>query len=257
MEAVLKAEVLRDLVNALSVISETVKLEFEKDKVTVKCTDKAHVSMVTLSLSSEVFSQYETSNEGDICIDLTKMKDILKLANVGDELRIVTKDGKMVVKFGRLRRSMSLVKAEVPNKIPKLTLPCSVVIPVEKFKTALMACQTISDAVELSIGEDNFSVKADNGTDDVEASYPKDKVVEMTCARDLTLSGEKGEPRFKDLVVKSNYSLEYLQNILRGIPADVETIKIEFGRDYPARVSFKFANEKGEAFYFVAPRIET
>jgi proliferating cell nuclear antigen len=242
MEARIRADILRDMVGAISVVSNNVRLVFNADHLTVESADGDHVSMVTLSLDKSAFISYEPMKDERICVSLSKVKEILGLANSGDELQLTTKDSKLIIKLGRLSRRMpmllesSLEIPKVPNFVPK----CSVGISVENFGRVLKACESVHDVVRFIVGHKAFVVRAEGNTDDVEGVYPRDILKSLK---------EDKNP------VKSDYALQLLLEVMRGVPGHVEDITIEFSSDYPARLLFEFAKGAGKVSYLLAPRI--
>ena len=56
--------------------------------------------------------------------------------------------------------------------------------------------------------------------------------------------------------VRSLFPLEYFSNMLKSVSSG-SAVTMHLGSDYPVRMEFKIAGEKGEARYLLAPRIES
>src|SRR2546425_12697858 len=78
-EAKVKADVLREVVDVVSTLVDEAKFNVGKDSIIVKAVDPAHVAMVDLSLDRGAFEAYK-ADEGELGIDMDKMKEILRLA---------------------------------------------------------------------------------------------------------------------------------------------------------------------------------
>src|SRR3989304_5140513 len=91
-EAKVKAEVLKEVVDVVSTLVDEAKFNIGKDAVTVKAVDPAHVAMVDLSLDRAAFDGYK-ADEGELGIDMDKMKEILRLAKSGDVISLVHAGG--------------------------------------------------------------------------------------------------------------------------------------------------------------------
>ncbi len=253
MEAVVEATVLRDIVGALSSVSDTVRVDCYEKGIEVKAVDKDHVSMVGLFLAKDGFLEYkvearEAKGESgksanpteNFKVSLTKLREILSLVGSG-EVRLLSKDDSIIVKVGRLRRKMKPAEANPPANIPTLKLPCSVTLHPDSMALSLRACESIRDIVRLSIGHGVFTVRSESDSDDVEGVFSK-------STGTLTSLVETDRP------VYSDFRLQFLQNVLRGVSSD--SVTFHLGQDYPVRISFEFAEGHGTVEYLLAPRVE-
>src|SRR3989337_2875891 len=81
-EAKVKADVLKEVVDVVSTLVDEAKFNVGKDAVSIKAVDPAHVAMVDLALDRSAFEQYK-AEEGELGIDMDKMKEILRLVEAG------------------------------------------------------------------------------------------------------------------------------------------------------------------------------
>jgi len=125
-EGKVKADVLKEVVDVVSTLVDEAKFNVGKDSITVKAVDPAHVAMVDLSLDRGAFEAYK-ADEGELGIDMDKMKEILRLAKGGETISLSHDEDKnrLVVAVGNTTRRMALVDTAGMSdpKVPSLNLP--------------------------------------------------------------------------------------------------------------------------------------
>ncbi|HEY5538991.1 MAG TPA: DNA polymerase sliding clamp, partial [Thermoplasmata archaeon] len=86
-EAKVKADVLKEVVDVVSTLVDEAKFNVGKDAIGVKAVDPAHVAMVDLALDRGAFEAYK-ADEGELGVDMDKMKEILRLAKGGETISL-------------------------------------------------------------------------------------------------------------------------------------------------------------------------
>ena len=86
-ERKVKADVLKELVDVVSTLVDEAKFNVGKEGISVKAVDPAHVAMVDLSLDRAAFESFK-ADEGELGIDMDKMKEILRLAKGGETISL-------------------------------------------------------------------------------------------------------------------------------------------------------------------------
>ena len=84
-KAVIKSEILKGLVGVISTLIDEVKFTIDKEGMSLKAVDPAHVAMVDLKINADAFESYE-AEETEIGLDLDKVKEVLKVKMVEDLL---------------------------------------------------------------------------------------------------------------------------------------------------------------------------
>src|SRR3989449_3740851 len=109
-EGKVKADVLREVVDVVSTLVDEAKFNVGKDSIVVKAVDPAHVAMVDLTLDRGAFDAYK-ADDGELGIDMDKMKEILRLAKAGETIALRHDEDKnrLVVTVGNTTRRMALV----------------------------------------------------------------------------------------------------------------------------------------------------
>ncbi len=242
-EAKLKAEVLKEIVDVVSTLVDEAKFNVGKDSVTVKAVDPAHVAMVDLSLDRSAFDAFK-ADEGELGIDMDKMKEILRLARAGDVISLVHDEDKnrLVVTVGNTTRRMSLVDTAGMSepKVPSLNLPAKLSVRTDELRQAIRASESVSDHIALKASNEGFEVVSEGDTDTVSHMVPKDMLEELQA---------------KD-AVRSLFPLDYFSNMVKAI-SSAPTVTLYLGTDYPVKMEFKIAGGKGDVRYLLAPRIES
>ena len=183
-EAKVKAEVLKEVVDVVSTLGDEAKFNIGKDAVTVKAVDPAHVAMVDLSLDRAAFDGYK-ADEGELGIDMDKMKEILRLAKSGDVISLVHDEAESISDHIALKASSAGFEIVSEGDTDSV----SHVVPKELLEE--LQCK---DAVRSLFPLDYFSnmVKAIGSSPATTLFLGTDYPVKM----EFKIAGGKGEVRF-------------------------------------------------------------
>ncbi len=243
-----KAEILKEVVDVISTLVDEAKFNVTKDAVSVKAVDPAHVAMVDLALERGAFDAYR-ADDGELGLDMDKVKEVLKLAKSGDIIAITHEEEKnrLVLNVGNTTRRMSLVDTAGMSdpKVPSLNLPAKVTIRTDELRQGIRASESVSDHIALIAGPDGFEIVSEGDTDTVSHKVSKELLEEIAAKE----------------TVRSLFPLDYFSNMVKAIPfgspAEKSTVRLYLGNDYPVKIEFKIAGGKGEVRYLLAPRIES
>ncbi|HLE97580.1 MAG TPA: proliferating cell nuclear antigen (pcna) [Candidatus Thermoplasmatota archaeon] len=238
-----KADVLKKVYDATSMLVDEVKFKITPDGMTLKAVDPAHVAMVDLSLRKGAFLEYK-ADEMELGVDLDKFGEVLKLATGDDEVDISydQENHRLVLKIGNITRRMSLVDTGgmADPKVPKLDLPCTVTIRPEELERGIKASEAVSDHVALVADPDGFELVAEGDADNVNLKLHKSMLPALKC------TGK----------VKSLFSLDYFANMIKASKGS-DGVHLNLGSDYPVKIEFDIAGGNGHVTYLLAPRIES
>ena len=238
-----RSDIIKDIIDVTSPLVNEAKFNITAKGISLKAVDPAHVAMVELTIKSDAFEEYKSSDM-ELGIDLDKLSGIMRLATADDpvSLEYDEKSNRLVVKIGNLVRRMGLIDtAGMPDsKVPNLDLPAKAVITAAELTKGVRASEAVSDHLALSVDKDAFELFAEGDTDTVHLKLPKELLV-----------GLKSPGKFKSL-----FSIDYFSNMIKPVKAG-EPISIALGNDNPIRVDFDIAGEKGHVTYLLAPRIES
>lgn len=242
-DAKVRADVLKEVVDVVSTLVDEAKFNVAKDSISVKAVDPAHVAMVDLALDRGAFEAFK-ADEGELGIDMDKMKEILRLAKAGDTIAMFHDEDKnrLVVAVGNTTRRMALVDTAGMSdpKVPSLNLPAKLIVRTDELRQGIRASESISDHIALRASPAGFEIVSEGDTDNVSHVVPKELLEELQC---------------KD-AVRSLFPLDYFSNMVKSI-STAQTVTLYLGSDYPVKIEFKIAGGKGDVRYLLAPRIES
>ena len=175
---------------------------------------------------------------------MKKIREVTSLGSVGELIEMTHQEGgDFTMSLGKIVRNLRPLDNSTmpaPPSLPKLDLPCKVVMNGSELGQALKAAKQVGDLVNFSIDDSSFKVHVRNNTDSVDISFDKDEVEELVC------SG----------AARSQYSLTYLEPLSRRFgPQD--SVTIQFGENFPLAMNFTFEDGAAEVDYFLAPRVES
>ncbi len=242
-KAVIDAEKLKEALEAVSTLVDEAKFRLTPEQLSVRAVDPANVAMVSLELDREAFDSFQAS-EGELGIDLTKLTDILQMADKTDkiELEVDEEAHKLAVRMSGLSYTVSLLdpsSIRKEPKVPNLELPARVVMRGEELRRAIKASEKVGEYMSMSVTQDAFILEAEGDTDKVRLEIPRDQLIEL----------HPGEAR-------SLFSLDYLGDISKVL-AKTDEVELEIGKDYPIKINFTIAEGNGRVGYMLAPRVET
>ena len=242
-EAKVKAEILKEFVDVLSTLVDETKVNATKEGISVRAVDPAHVAMVDLSLDSAAFESYK-SDDQELGLDLDKVKEVLRLAKMGDviDLRYDEDKNKLVLIVGNITRRMALVDTAGMSdpKVPNLNLPAKLTIRVEELRQGIRASENVSDHIALTVSPEGFTMQGEGDTDSVDLKLGKDFLDELDSKEQ----------------VRSMFPLDYFANMIKAITS-APSVTMYLGNDYPVKLEFAIGGGKGKVKYLLAPRIES
>jgi len=244
LQARIDADILREVIDAIAALVTECRLHTTEDSIWIRAVDTANVAMVSLTLESSAFNAY-TGSDGELGIDINKMKNIMGLTGKSDEISLDLPEdaAKMAITFGGYHYSLALLDANTIRKDPNppnIDLPASVTISGSTLNNGVKAAMTISDKIALGIDPDQetFFMEAEGDTDHIKLRLGQDEVVSLTPAP-----------------ARSLFSVDYLKDMGK-VMSRAEEIEIHLGTDHPVKFSFPIAEGAGRVDYLLAPRIE-
>ena len=243
--AAIQSEPLKNILRALRATVDEARVKIDEPGIRVRAVDPANVAMDDLDLSASAFESYEAT-PGVIGIDLDRLWDAISLANKGDlvQLHLDTESRKLVVAVTGLEFQMACldpVTIRSEPTLPELELPASVTIDRDTLRQGVKAADLVADHVGLRMipDEEVFRIDAEGDTDSVDFRIDADDWEAVTLAEASSL-----------------FSLDYLKKIVRTTPAGT-SVKIDFGTEFPAMLSYDIGDGDGSMIRMLAPRIET
>ncbi|HIG38797.1 MAG TPA: hypothetical protein EYQ15_05815 [Candidatus Poseidoniales archaeon] len=237
-------QLMREIVDLLSVLTEEAKLSWGEKGLTVNVVDGSHVALLSATISDACFETYEVEPV-EIGLELGKLRDLLTLAGPGDLVEIDYDDavGAVNVRVGevhRILRGLDTGSMQEP-KLPVLDFDCSAAIGAEKLSRALRAAKFVGELVDLSLDskELRVSVTVEAG-EGVNVRFESGELSELVCPSPT----------------QGTYSLQFLDPLTRKLASGLtQDIRMQFQDKYPLRLDWN-SNDGGASWtYFLAPRV--
>ena len=242
-QAKARADILKEVVNVVSTLVDEAKFIVNANGLSIRAVDPAHIAMVDLTLGKEAFEEFK-ADESEIGLDIDKLSQFLKLAKSDDLVDLMHDEDKrrLNIVVGDITRRMSLIDTTGMSdpKVPSLNLPAKVTLKVDDLVQGIKASETVSDHIALIATPESFEMTCEGDMDQVQWKKAKKDLESLECPSS----------------VRSLFPLEYFSNMLKAVPSG-SSVSMNLGNDYPVKVEFKIAGDKGDVRYLLAPRIES
>ena len=223
---IIKLEDPKILANLISIISELVtevKLKVNKEGMNLSAFDPAGVAMVHFNIPSELFSQFEVTNEEILGVNLNDLKAVLRRIGFGSSLIMEKKENLLRIEIkDRIKREFMLALIEVETEdreLPKWEFNSVIKMDSDAFVEAVEDCTIVSDACTFIAEPNRFIVQA-KGLNSAKAEFSSDEVE--------IHSGSS----------TARYSLDYLNKFIKGAKVSSK-VALNFSDDHPLRVNFQ------------------
>ncbi len=231
--------------NSIPIIAEIIDegvFTVDQNGISLLSPDRTMVSVVNFRLLSSAFEEFKVEGRETLGLNMSNLSSVLKRAGSG---KLVLESGKnrLLVKIsGNGTRTFELplidVKVEKPP-IEQLSFSASVEMNSNVFEEGVSDAELIGDAIVLEAENGSFKMAAKGETSSTEM---KIKAGEGGL---LNITAQEA--------VKAQYPLDYLKKMIKASKLSPQVL-VEFGRDYPMRISFK-AIDKMNLSFILAPRV--
>lgn len=239
-----KQQLMREIVDLLSVLTEEAKLCWGENGLTTTVVDGSHVALMSVTIADACFETYEVEPV-EIGLELGKLRDLLTLAGPNDlvEIDYDGATGAINVRVGevhRILRGLDTSSMAEP-RMPELKFDCRAKLSAERFSRALRAAKFVGELVDLSLDKNQmtFSVTVEAG-EAVNVRFDAGEMSELIAPKPT----------------QSTYSLQFLEPLSRKLASGLtDEVSLEFQDRYPLRLTWS-SNDGGAAWsYFLAPRV--
>lgn len=244
LKAAIDAEIFREVIDVIAALVTECRLQIEENGINTRAVDTANVAMVSIEVSRDAFQSF-TATDGELGLDIQKMKNILGMMSKGDNLALhMAPEGhKLELSFSGYKYSVTLLDVNTIRKSPKppsIELPGMAVIAGSELNSAIKAASMVSDKIAIGIDPTAgiFFMEADGDTDHIRLDLGKDKLVSLKAAE-----------------ARSLFSLDYLKDMGKVL-SRAEQVEVHIGIDHPVKFIFDIADGNGKVEYLLAPRIE-
>lgn len=222
------AEILKNSVGIISEIIDEAVFSFDVNGMSLLSPDRNMVAVVDFKLLSTAFEEYKVDGEVKMGLNLPNLVNILKRIKGTDKITLTMPKNKLeMVVEGSGKRKFEIpiidIKRDKPP-IEQLTFPGKIDLDSSVLEDGIEDAQVVGDSVVFEAGQDIFRLWSKGDT--------------TSWQLDL----QKGQPGILSLEAKENmkarYQLEYLRKMAKACKISKQ-VTIEFGTDYPLRLSFK------------------
>jgi len=234
---------LKDSVSIISDIVNEAKFIIKKDGLELVAMDPANVAMVIFKLLSTCFTEYELSQDLELSINLSQLKQILRRAKANDTVTLEQDGGKLKIQFrSDTVRTFALPIIEIDDKeqkVPDLTFPISIETNSSILSEAIGDVDVVAESVTFSADKLKMTILAEGDLSKAEI------VIKPDANTTVVANGDS---------VKAKYSIEYLKKMIEGAKLS-NRVTIQFSNDYPLRLDYKQIDKVSLSF-ILAPRVE-
>jgi proliferating cell nuclear antigen PCNA len=236
------------LKNSVPIISEIIDegiFKVNKDGIALLSPDRTMVSVTDLKILSSAFEEYNVEEEESLGLNMANFSALLKRLKTGDKL-ILESSGKsnklsMTIKGSSTRKfEIPLVDVKMDKPpIDQLSFGTKLDIDPEIIEQGISDADIIGDSIVLEAGPESFKMHAKG---------------DVSSAQLELLKTDKGLIKLEATEsTKAQYPLEYMKKMIKASKL-AKQMSIEFGTDYPMRMSFK-SLDKMQLSFVLAPRV--
>lgn len=240
-----EATAFKSLIEALSKLVDEALIRFTSDGMVLKALDPARVSLISITIPSSAFEEYDVEGESKFGFNTTNLLKIIKRAKKGETLEISIVEDKVELTFrGTTTKrfkflNLDIAEVEVPEASLEFKVQASIVS--DPLKNAIKDAETVGDTVEFQAeSEEELIIRGVGGESVAETR--------ISSESGALISLKVEEPS------KSSYAIEHLKAVL-ALTKVADTVDVEFSSGMPLKLSFNLSPE-GRVDFLLAPKLE-
>ncbi len=245
------AKLLKDAVAIISELVTEARFSVTSDGVTLIALDPATVAMVDFTLLSSAFSEYDTTGDEDISLNLMNLKQVLRRAGATDSVVLETVDNKLKITLkGASTRTFHLPLIDIDDgkrQVPKVEYAATITTTSAQLGDAIDDADIVAESVAFIAEDKNLAIHAEGDLSKAHIDIPQDPDTKIVIEESIG-----GNP--VEQPVKARYSIEYLKKMVQGAKL-ADKVTLQFRTDHPLRLEYKVLNKVKLAF-ILAPRVE-
>lgn len=233
--------------NSIPIIAEIIDegiFKFDKDGISLISPDRTMVSVVDFKILSSAFEEYDLQEPENLGLSLNNLVSVMKRATNEDKI-ILEYSGKNRLKIilqGSGTRTFQIPIIDVSVEKPpldQLNFGAKIELESKIVEQGISDAEVIGDSVILEASPGLFKMRSKGDTTSMELEMMKDS------------NGILGIE--VDKQIRAQYPLEYLKKMIKANKI-AKQVTLEFGTDYPIRLSFKQI-DKLQLNFILAPRV--
>ncbi|MFQ5648040.1 MAG: proliferating cell nuclear antigen (pcna) [Candidatus Aenigmatarchaeota archaeon] len=235
------------LKNSVPIIAEIVDegiFNVDQNGISLLTPDRTMVSVVDFKILSSAFDDFKAEGTESLGLRLGELAAVLKRVKGASKLTLESTKNRLKLKIeGNGARTFEIplidVKTEKPP-VEQLKFPATIEVDSSIIEEGIADAELIGDSVVVEANPNLFRMLAKG---------------DISSAQ---LELKQGETGLTGLVVKeavkSQYPLDYLKKMIKAARLSGK-LRLEFGTDYPMRLSFKETGKISLSFV-LAPRVQ-
>jgi proliferating cell nuclear antigen len=235
---------LRDSLSSIAEIIDEGIFKISKEGMSLIAADRAMVAVVDFNLSTSAFDKYDLDKEQNIGINIANLLSVLKRAGAEDKVTLSLQEAKLEIVIENSSRRKFVVplldisQEEIPP-IDQLEFTAKSEIKSDVLQSGIEDAELVADSVLFETSPSKFAMRAEGDVSRAELELEKgnEALIEIKS---------EGE-------IKARYPLDYLKKMIKAAKI-ADSVSIEFGQDYPMKLSFK-AGDKASLNFVLAPRV--
>ncbi|MCY0868644.1 MAG: DNA polymerase sliding clamp [Desulfurococcus sp.] len=235
-----EAKVFKEIIGAVGKLADEVALRITGEGVSLKALDIDQSSYIEVLLPSDMFLEYNVSEEEIVGVSTSNLKKVLKNLKKGENLIVESSGDYVSFTVGAIaRRVYRFRNLEVSlPEIPEFNLEfnASAQLTSSSIKKILEDAESVSSVVEIDASSSDMLVFRAKGTGKVE--------VKLTLGSLALISLDVKKPS------KSTYDIAKLSTVL-GLTSISDTVLLELSDKAPLKLEFKIGS--GRVTYLLAP----
>lgn len=243
---IIPASTLSTALDPVTALVEECKIRLDDDGLSITAVDPANVGMIDMEINTHAFESYDADG-ATLGINLDRLTDVLSMADSGDLVHVALNEEtrKLDIDIGGLSYTLALIDPDSIRQepdIPDLDLPATIILEGEQISRGVTAADLCSDHVTLQAAADDetFYINAEGDTDDVSLALGDDDLLSANV----------------DESCESMFSLDYLTDMERAMPSDVE-VSLLLGSEVPVKMRYSLADGDVSVVNMLAPRISS
>ncbi|UCD03355.1 MAG: proliferating cell nuclear antigen (pcna) [Candidatus Aenigmatarchaeota archaeon] len=236
------------LKKSIPIISEIIDegiFKITQNGLSLLCPDRTMVAVVDLNIPSSAFDEFSVEGIQEIGLNMSSLVDVIKRIKSSDKVIIQSgKENRVLISLegnGKRRFRLALldIKTEKPP-IDQLKFQGNIELKSELLEDAIADAEIIADSLVMQASPEMFriSTRGDTSSAELELKKGEEGLLAMTATGAL----------------RARYPLEYLKKMIKAAKL-AEKTTLEFGSDYPMRLSF-IDTDKISLKFILAPRVE-
>jgi proliferating cell nuclear antigen len=235
------------LTDSISTIAEIIDegiLKITKDGISMVAADRAMVAVVDFQILATAFDKFDVDQEHSIGMNIANLLSVLKRATAEDRATFNLQDAKLEIVLENASRRRFIIplldisQEEVPP-IDQLEFTGKAEVKPGILQSGIADAEVVADSVIFEAERNRFGMRAEGDISSAQLELEKGN----QSLLDLKTDGD----------IKSRYPLDYLKKMIKAAKI-AESVSLEWGQDYPMKLSFK-STDKVSLTFILAPRV--